>query len=123
MFRLVVCNIFFERWRRLIFAALGFDGDDFSAVLQHKVDLTVFVGVVPRFYLKLTLELLQHIVFGECSLELLVAFQQDRSVVNACHLLEQSGIKDKELELIELVKGRQRMLHLRYIVDAVQHTG
>lgn len=38
-------------------------------------------------------------------------------------MLEQPGIKEKQLELVQLIKGAKRMLHLGDIVDAVKHTG
>ena len=58
-----------------------------------------------RLNLKLTAKLLQDIVFSQRSLELIVALQEDCTVVDASHVLEQSGVEYKELELIELVKG------------------
>ena len=52
---------------------------------------------------------------------MIITFQQNCAVVDPRHLLEQSSIKDKELELIQLVKGGKRMFHLGDIVDPVQH--
>lgn len=54
---------------------------------------------------------------------MVVAFQQDGAVVHPGHMLEQAGIKDKQLELIQLVKGGQRVLHLGDVVHPVQHPG
>ena len=49
--------------------------------------------------------------------------QEDCFVVYAGHVLEQSCIKQEEFELIELVKGRKRMLHLGDIADSIEHSG
>ena len=38
-------------------------------------------------------------------------------------MFEQSGIKEKELELVKFVKSGKRMFHLRDIIDAVKHPG
>jgi len=43
MIRLVICNVFLEGRCRLVLAALRLDWDDFSAILQNKIDLTVLV--------------------------------------------------------------------------------
>ena len=52
---------------------------------------------------------------------MVIGFQEDSTVVNARHVLKQSCIKEKELELVKLVKSRKRMLHLGNIVDAIEH--
>ena len=120
---MTVCNVPFERWRGLVFAALCFHGDDFRTVLQQKVNFSGFVRVIARFYLKLPAKLLQDIVLGQRPFELIVRFQQDGAVVDTRHVLEQPCIKQEQLELIELVKGGKGMFHLGDIVDAVEHTG
>ena len=38
-------------------------------------------------------------------------------------MFEQTGVEHEEFELVQFVKGCQRMLHLRDIVDAIQHPG
>ena len=101
---MVVCNISFERRGRLILAAFGFHGNDLRPVLQDKIDLTGFIGVISGGHFKLSLKLLQNIVLRQWAFELIVCFQKDCAIINACHMLEQSGVKDEELELIQLVK-------------------
>ena len=56
-------------------------------------------------------------------LELIIRLQQNGAVISACHVFEQAGVKHEELELVQLVKGCQGILHLGDIVDAVQHPG
>lgn len=107
----------------LVLAALSLHWDDLRPVLQHKVDLAVLVGEVPGLHLKLAPELLQNVVFRQRPLELVVAFQQDGAVVHPGHVLEQAGVKDKQLELIQLIKGGQEVLHLGDIINPVQHPG
>ena len=123
VFGVTVGDIPLKGRRGLVLAALCLDGDDLCAVLQHEVDFAGFVRVIARLHVKLTAKLLQHIVFSERPLELIVGFQQNGAVVNACHVLEQPGIKEKQLELVQLIKGGEGMLHLGNIVDAVEHTG
>ena len=55
---MMTCNILFESGGGLIFAAFCFNGNNIHAVLQHKVNLAVFVGVIPRLYFKLAAKLL-----------------------------------------------------------------
>lgn len=119
----MVCNVLFEGRRGVIFAALSLNGDDFSTVLQHKVNLAVLIREIARLNFKLTAKLLQNIVFSQRSLERIIALQKDSSVVYASHVLEQSGVEYKELELTELVKCRKRMLHLGNIVNTVEQPG
>ena len=119
----MVCNIFLEGRCGFVFAAFCLNGNDFRAILQNKIDLIVLVCKIAWLNLKLTAKLLQNIVFGQGTLELIISLQEDCAVVYACHVLEQSGVKNKEFELIELVKSRKRMLHLGNIVDTIKHTG
>ena len=37
-------------------------------------------------------------------------------------MLKKTGIKNKQFELIQLIKRGQRMLHFRNIIDAVEHS-
>ena len=74
-------------------------------MLQKEVDLSVFVRIVSWFHCKLSSELLQDVVLRERPLELVISLQKNCAVVNARHVLEQAGIKQEELELIQLVKG------------------
>ena len=125
--RLTVGDILFKGRSGFILAALCFHGDDFRTVLQQKVDLSCFVRVIARLHLKLPAKLLQDIVLGQRPFqrpfELIVRFQQDGAVVDTRHVLEQPCIKQEQLELIELVKGRKRMFHLGNIIDTIEHTG
>lgn len=123
MFRLVFRNIPFEGGGRFVFTALGLDGDDLCPILQYKVDLAVFVGIVARLHIKLPPKLLQNIVFCQRTFELVIALQENSAVVDPRHLLEQPGVKNKELELIQLVEGGKGMLHFGDVVDPVQHPG
>ena len=66
--------------------------------------------------------MLQYIVFSERPLELVISLQKNCAVVNARHVFEQAGIEQKELELIQLVKGGEGMLHFGDIIDTVQHS-
>ena len=120
VFRLVFGDIPLEGRGGFVFTALGLDGDDLCPVLQYKVDLAVFVGVVARFYIELTPKLLQNIIFCQRAFELVIAFQENGAVVDPSHLLEQAGIKDKELELIQFVESRKRVFHFGDIVNPVQ---
>ena len=74
VFRLVFGNIPLEGGGRFILAALGLNGDDLCPVLHHKIDLTIFVGVVAGFYLKLPPELLQNKILGQGAFELIITF-------------------------------------------------
>lgn len=103
-------------------AALCLDRNDVHPMLQKEIDLPVFVRIVSWFHCKLSSELLQDIVFRERPLELVISLQKNCAVVNARHVLEQAGIKQEELELIQLVKGGEGMLHFGDVVDAVQHS-
>ena len=123
MIRLMLCDVPLKRRRRLVFAAFGFDGDDLPAALKHKVDLAVLIGVIARFDFKLSAKLLQNIVLRQRPLELVIRFQEDRAVVNACHVLEKAGIENKQLELIQLVECGQWMLHFRDIVNTIEYSG
>ena len=123
VFRLGFGNVPLEGGGRFILTALGLNGDDLCPVLHYKINLTVFVGIIAGFYLELPPELLQDKVLGQGAFELIIAFQQNCAVVNPRHLLEQSSVKDKELELIQLVKSGKRMLHFGDIVDPAQHPG
>lgn len=59
----------------------------------------------------MTAELLQHVVFGQRPLKLIICFQQDGAVVDSCHVLEQTGIKEEQLKLVEPVKsGKGRLI-------------
>ena len=89
-------------------------------MLQKEIDLPIFVTIVSRFHRKLSSELLQDIVFRERPLELVISLQKNCAVVNARHVLEQAGIKQEELELIQLVKGGEGMLHFGDVIDSVQ---
>lgn len=127
VFRMTICNVTLKGRRRLVFADLCLNRDDFRTVLQQKVDLSCFVRVIARLHLKLPAKLLQDIVLGQRPFqrpfELIVRFQQDGAVVDTRHVLEQPCIKQEQLELIELVKGRKRMFHLGNIIDTIEHTG
>ena len=68
-------DIPFEGGSGSVFTALDLDGDDLSPVLQYKVDLAVFVGVVAGFHIELPPKLLQNIVFCQRTFELVIAFQ------------------------------------------------
>lgn len=102
---MMVGNVFFERWSSFVLAALCLYGDDLCAVLDEEINLTVFVRVVTRLHLKLTAELLQNVVLRQWPFELKVRFQQNCAVINTSHVLEQTRIKHKQLELIQLIKG------------------
>ena len=105
-----VCDVALEGRCGLILSALGLHGDDLRPVLQHEVDLTALAGVVPRGHRELPPELLQDVVFRQRAFELEVVPQQDRAVVNACHVLEQARVEQKELEMLQFVKGREWVL-------------
>lgn len=107
----------------LVLAAPGLHRNDLRPVLQHEVDLAVFVGEVPGFHLKLAPKLLQNAVFRQRPLEVVVAFQQDGAVVHPGHMLEQASVKDKQLEWIQLVKGSQGVFHFGDVVHPVPHPG
>lgn len=123
VFRLVFGDIPLEGGGGFVFTALGLDGDDLCPILQYKVDLAVFVGIVARLHIKLPPKLLQNIVFCQRTFELVIALQENSAVVDPRHLLEQPGVKNKELELIQLVEGGKGMLHFGDVVDPVQHPG
>ena len=93
-------------------AAFCFNRNDLHPFLQNKVDLTIFVRIVARLNLELPTKLLQDIVFSKRSFELIVSFQKNCTVIDACHVLEKAGIKYKQLNLIQLIKCGQRMLDL-----------
>ena len=116
-------NVPLEGRCRFVLAAFCFNGNDLCAVLQNKINFIILVGKVMRLNFKLTAKLLQDIVFGQRTFELIVGLQKNCAVVDTRHVLEQSGVKYEELELIQLVKGRKRMLHLGNIVDAIEHSG
>ena len=72
IFGLMVGNISFERRGGFVFPALHFNGNDLRAVLQYKINFTVFVGIVTGLDLKLSPKLLQAIIFSQRSFELVV---------------------------------------------------
>lgn len=58
VFGMMIGNVFFERGGRFVFAAFCFNGYDLSAILQHKVDLTIFVGEAAGLNRELSAKLL-----------------------------------------------------------------
>ena len=74
--------------------------------MQHEVDLAVLVGVIARRERELTAKLLQDVVLCQRPFELEVAFEENRTVVDARHVLQQPRIEEEELELVEPVEGR-----------------
>ena len=64
MLRLVKGDVFFKRGRGFIFACFYFHGDNLCAVLKYKVNFTVFIRIIVWRNLKLSVKLLQHIVFS-----------------------------------------------------------
>ena len=98
---MTICNVTLKGRRRLVFADLCLNRDDFRTVLQQKVDLSCFVRVIARLHLKLPAKLLQDIVLGQRPFqrpfELIVRFQQDGAVVDTRHVLEQPCIKQEQL--------------------------
>ncbi len=105
------CDVSFKGWSGFVLSAFCLDWDDFGATLQDEIDLTVLIGVVARFYFKLTVKLLKNIVLRQRALKLIVSLQKNGTVVDSGHTLKKPCIKEKKLELIQLVKGGQRMLH------------
>ena len=91
--------------------------------MQNKIYLAVLVRVISGLNIELAAKLLQNVVLCQWTFELIVAFQEDRAVINTGHVFKKAGIKHKQLELIQLIKSGKRMLHLGDIVDTVQHTG
>ena len=102
---MMIRDIFFERRRSFIFSALRLNGNDLSTVLQDKIDLAVFIREVPGLNVELAAQLLQYIVFGQGTLELIIGFQKNCAVIYTSHVLKKTGIKNKEFELIQLVKA------------------
>jgi len=90
----MVGNIFFERRGGFIFPAFYFNGDNLSAVLQHKINFTIFVREIAGSDFKLPTKLLQTVVFSQSSFELVVSLQKDCAVVDTGHVLEKSGVED-----------------------------
>ena len=123
VFGVTVGDIPLKGRRGLVLAALCLDGDDLCAVLQHEVDFAGFVRVIARLHVKLTAKLLQHIVFSERPLELIVGFQQNGAVVNAAMCLSSPVSKRNSLNWSSLSKAERGCSHLGNIVDAVEHTG
>ena len=85
-------NIALKGWRRPVLTGFYINRNDLGAVLYDKINFAVFVREVPGLYVKLAAELLQHIVFGEGSLKLVVWFQENGAVVQACHVFPEAGI-------------------------------
>ena len=121
--RVAVGDILLKRRCGFILTALGLHGDDLSTALDKEINFTVFIGVIAGFHIELAAKLLQDIVFRQRTLELIIRLQQNGTVINACHVFEQTGVEHEEFELVQFVKGCQGMLHLGDIVDAVQHSG
>lgn len=88
-------NVAFEGRGRFIFAALGFHRDNLGSVLQDEVNLAVLIREIPGRYWELATQLLQEIVFGQRPFELVIGFQEDRAVIDAGHMFEQSGIEQE----------------------------
>ena len=63
-----------ERRRGFILTTFYFNRDDLCSILQDKINLTVLVRIVARLNLKLPAKLLQDIVLGQRSFELIVSF-------------------------------------------------
>lgn len=105
MFWVMLGNVTLERGRGFVLSSLSLDGDDFCAMLQHEVDFSGFIRVISGGDLELPTELLQNIVFRERPFELILCFQEDRTVVDACHVLEKPRIKKEEFELVEFIEG------------------
>ena len=101
---MVVSDIPLERRGGFVLAAFCFNGYNLRPILQNKINLATLVRVVPRLNLKLPSKLLQDIVLRQRSFELVIGFQKDRTIVNACHVLKKPGIKKEEFELIQFVK-------------------
>lgn len=55
---LVLGDIPLEGGGGFVFTAFDFDRNNICSVLQHKINLSVFVGIISRFYIKLPPKLL-----------------------------------------------------------------
>ena len=90
--RLTVGDILFKGRSGFILAALCFHGDDFGAVLDKEINLTVFIGVIAGFHIELAAKLLQDIVFRQRTLELIIRLQQNGTVINALLRYSYKGV-------------------------------
>ena len=92
--RLTVGDILLKGRSGFILAALGFRGDDFSAVLDKEINFTVFIGVIAGFHIELAAKLLQDIVFRQRTLELIIRLQQNGTVINASLRYSYKGVNN-----------------------------
>lgn len=100
----IVCQLFAFLW-----ALPGLNRKHRPTASEERLG---FSCKVERLNLELPTKLLQDIVFSKKSFELIVSFQKNCTVIDARHVLEKAGIKDKQLKLIQLIKCGQRMLDL-----------
>lgn len=72
---------------------------DFRSILEHEINLTFLIRKITWLHLKLAAKLLKNEILCQRPFEMLIAFQQNGTVVTPCHMFEQTRVKKKKLKL------------------------